>query len=224
MALYVCEFCQKVYKREVSFLAHECEEMRRVAYSRTATGQSAFHLYNAWMVRKGNGRRDIGTFMQSSKFNAFIKFASMVIKLKGLADADIFMDVMIRGNFDPSSWTNEKVFAVYIEHLNTKLSPIDKFQIAVNTLQNIADTYNCELSDVFNYIPVPLLLTMLFQHKLTPWLLLCSGKFMDYVHGCNDEERRLIDNAISSSIWSVAFKDNAKDVSIIKHVIAELSI
>jgi hypothetical protein len=219
---YQCSYCDAIFKSSVRFLKHNCKEKQRTEEVKTTTGQIAYGFYNKWVKIQYGKISNIETFMLSRYYNAFINFATFIKKIKGLADPDLFIKLMIHNNFPPIMWCNPKVYIKYITYMESTTTTIEKITITLKTLENIAEKNDCELSDVFKYICMFDLIQLIYTQKLSPWVLLPSKKFITYVMLLTEEEQIILDDTINAKIWKQIFDADPKSVKIIRKCLKQL--
>jgi hypothetical protein len=222
--LYVCEYCEKVYKTPAGFLNHSCKEKQRLDEIKTPIGQIALIYYEKWMRMQYGRTFDTTTFMTSRFYNAFIKFAHFVKKIKGFVNSDEYVKLMITNKFMPSLWCDARVYIKYIKHIDSVTTTNEKITSSFYTLYSIAEANDCTIDKVFKYIPAYTIMQLMYEQKLSPWVLLHSGKFMAYVMGLSEEEQILLEDFINPGIWKQTFDANPKSIAVIKKCIKQLKL
>ena len=222
--LYVCEYCEKVYKTTAGFLKHSCKEKQRIDEIRTPIGQIALIYYEKWMKMQYGRSIDPSTFPISRYYNSFIKFAHFVKKIKGFVNSDEYVKLMISNKFMPSLWCDARVYIKYIKHIDSVTTTNEKITSSLCTLYSIAELNECSIDKVFKHIPAYTIMQLMYEQKLSPWVLLHSGKFMEYVMGLSVEEQLLLEDFIDPVIWKQTFAAAPKSVTVIKKCIKQLKL
>ena len=129
-------------------MRHHCKQMKRDEEFRSVTGQQAWAFYQNWMKAY---RRMVPakSFIHSKYFNSFIRFAEFSNKLK-LPDTKAFIWLMKEKDISPTIWTNDQVYSMYLEFMDRKVSPKRHAEITINTLFDLAEEHNCEVSELFD--------------------------------------------------------------------------
>jgi len=198
--------------------------MSRVNESKTLIGQMAFTYYSTWMklYKRNTPRHE--AFLISKYYNAFIKFAQYIKDMQ-LVDVDLFIKLMVEKDFSPHLWTNDKVYVLYIEHLDRRTTPYKQANITITTLINIADDNNIDVSNVFSVLKINEILQHIRERRLSPWILLASGKFKKYLmEQTSPEERQLFEQLIRPVYWKQKFEKNPEAVQYMKVYVKELGI
>lgn len=221
--VFVCKYCNKVYKQEPAFNNHTCKQMVRHAIHGTIEGQIAFALYEKWTLRRHGTKVELDLFKISRHYKPLLKFAKYFKNIKGLIDLDDFINLMVQLDMPPMHWNNEKVLSYYFTELDN-LQPIEKIQICINSLIKLSGVYNCDVKDVFNDLEFDTLVSMLRMHRLTPWVLLNSKKFINWIAELPWEQQYLMDNVIDVDKWKAKFKEDGKSLEFAKLCVKEIEI
>jgi hypothetical protein len=91
-------------------------------------------------------------------------------------------------------------------------------------LFKLSDKFNCDVSSVFEHIAFYKLLADIKLHKLTPWILLNSSKFLTKFMDYNEEQQRIIEILIDFSIWDTKFKCELHNQDLAKSCIKTLQL
>jgi len=221
---YVCSYCSKAFASDVRFLKHNCKEKQRTTETKTLIGQIAYIFYEKWSKQQYGKTVDTTSFITSRYYKSFIVFANFVKNIKGLAEPDLFIRLMIDNKFPPNMWYNPKVYIKYLTYIETTTSTSDKIVKTLSVLESIADKNNCELSNVFNYTPLSVITQLIYSHKISPWVLLHSKQFIKFIMTLNTEEQTILDDLINPKEWKQTFDTNTKSVKVIKKCLRQLNL
>lgn len=222
--MYLCQYCEKEYKSEKRFLAHKCKEKERFDYVKTINGKIAYSIYEKWMYIRFKKNTTIEQFLQTRYFKSFQRFAVFLRNIKGLADTELFLTMVVVNNLDPTLWCENIVFKRYLNYLAEHTSISEKIEQAITTLDNLANQYGCETYEVFNYTTPYVINKLIYEQKISPWILLNSTKFLAFLAGCDSEEEKLITDLIDEREWKMKFTDKPKHVGIIRKCMKELGL
>ena len=223
-ARFVCKYCHRVFVHEDRYLQHECKQMKREAEFKSPTGQAAFHYYQNWMRYLKRMPPPAASFLTSKYFRTFINFTKFVRDVD-LPRPDRFVQYMVEKGFTPTMWMSDDVYTLYLEFLDRRTSPMDQAKLSIDTLLNMADRHDVDVSDVFTKLEPHELMHLLRVRKLSPWLLLLSKKFKSYfVTETNDEQKIIIESLVRPSYWADKFGNHPDDIANIKKCISALDI
>lgn len=221
--MFECKHCGAHYKREVAFLNHECEEMRRKAELQTMVGQRAYQIYSKWLTMKHGRPPTIETFADSKFYKAFIQIAKFVKAVK-IADVNIFLKMVIESDLPPSMWTQDVVYSKYLHYMMSSVPPREQIRISVDTICQLSDIFECDTSEVFYHVTANELAQIIRERKLSPWVLMFSKKFKAYLLNMTPDVQQIFNDLIRPMYWKMKFDKCPKDVVYAKAVVQEMGI
>lgn len=220
----VCDFCDKQFKREVNYLKHKCEQMKRYDLFKKPSGMVAYLTFNQWRKIQSYPSVNVETFTASRYFNAFIKFAEFS-KQQQIPDKIGYISLMVKRGLLPFHWSDHDVYDFYLETFDKEYTVDNKIDITIETLRDLSRDAGCEIKDVFDNVTPITILKYITARRLSPWLLLVSEKFMRFMLlKTNKEERLLFNTFIDVPHWKQHFIDNPDKVQEIKNINKQLGI
>jgi len=221
---YECKFCGKRFVHEARYFAHRCKQMIRDEEFRTPIGQAAWILYQKWMKAYRRIVPPAKTFLHSKKYTSFIKFAKFVQKTH-IPDTDSFIWLMREKDIDPTIWSNDQVYSMYIEFLDRRAKPTKQAEITVNTVFKIADAADVEPGEVFDILEPNEVIELFRRRQFSPWLLLHSSKFKQFfIDRLNQEQKLILETIIRPKYWGEKFQKYPEDVENMKKYVKELNL
>lgn len=223
-ARFVCKYCHRTFVNEDRYLQHECKQMKREAEFKSPVGQAAWHYYQLWMRALNRMPPPGASFVTSKYFRTFINFTNFVRRVD-LPNSDRFIKFMVEKQFSPTMWMSDDVYSMYIEYLDRKMSPIDQAKLSIDTLLNIADIRDVDVSGLFDVLDPSEVMHLIRVRKLSPWLLLHSNKFKQFfIHKTNPEQKTIMENLIRPSYWASKFEQYPEAKVQIKKCVEALEI
>ena len=220
---FECTYCHKNYTRENAYLAHACPVKARQDQVKSPLGQASYMFYAKWMHTTKRSIPVIDTFAQSKFYESFIKFARFVKAVK-LPSVDVYIQVMNSKNITPELWTDDRAYAIYLEHMEYHIDPLVSINITTKVLRNIADEYECDTKDVFTKCFKNEIIQYIRERKLSPWVLLKSQKFGRFIEECSDEQLEIVEHLIDANFWRKKFKAHPDVLVKVAERIKELGI
>lgn len=221
---YKCHFCGKRFLHEKRFIAHNCTAMRRFEKLQTPLGQAAWQYYQDWMKLQRKRVPETKAFLKSRFYESFNRFSIHVKKLN-LPNPHTFMRLMVDNGFDPTMWTTDPVYAIYMEHLDMVASPHEHAQITVDTILQVADALECDTGDIFAELTANEVIELIKERKMSPWVLLHSTKFMIFYQDvATPEQRILLEALVRYDYWVTQFAKKPKDVELMKDIVKEMNL
>lgn len=219
---YECPHCYKKLTTQKRLDKHSCESKKRYDFLKTTKGRGALYCYQQWFAHMRRGKPDAEAFMNSKYYNAindFIRFCASV----GIPDRSKYIKFMVEKDNLPPSWCNTDFYNEFIIHFDETTSPEEISSISINTIYDLADLFECEINEVLSHMRVSDLLRLVNARKLSPWILLPSKSFVDFVkYDTNKEQRILIETIINRKEWMEKFKKNPNTLKIMQKVVKDM--
>lgn len=225
-AVYKCSYCGKRYQREDAFINHKCKQMIKEEELRTPLGQSAWHFYQDWMRFQRKRVPDDRTFLKSRYYNSFMRFAEFV-KQTDLPTPEKFIKLMVQENYHPTMWLIDDVYVIYLEHLDRFRTPSDHATITFRTLFKASNEHDCDISQIFEEISSSQVIELIKQRKLSPFVLLASKKFNQFILKISNENKEqyiILTRLIRFNHWKKYIERHKKSFEQIKRHVAEMDL
>ena len=221
---YQCKFCHTRFVHEDRFMKHHCKQMKRDEEFRSVLGQQAWAFYQNWMKAHRRMVPAAKSFIHSKYFNSFLRFATFSNKVH-LPDTSAFIWLMKDKDILPTIWTNDQVYSMYLEFMDRKVAPKRHAEITINTLFDLADEHDCEVSEIFDHLTPNEVIMLLRSRRISPWLLLKSDKFKDFfMKATSQEERIIMETIIRPPYWTKKFAANPDAINAMLLYVAELKL
>lgn len=225
---FECQFCHKRFTYENNYIKHKCKMMIRDQELRSPEGQAAWMYYKDWLrYQRKRAPDDSMTFLTSKYYNAFNRFSAHVKALR-LPNVDMFIKLMIELQYPPTLWTCDEVYSLYVQRLDAVTTPKELVNISLKTLFDLSVDYDCDISEIFEHISGSYVAQLLRERKVTPWLLLRSKKFKQFLINLSKsfpEQYIILETLINPSVWATRFQQHPKIVQWIDNeVIPELGL
>lgn len=220
---FVCKACHKHFTKEQSYLDHECTQMKRERELKTPTGQAAFNYYQSWMKQQKRVPPPASAFLGSQYFRTFMNFAGFSKKVN-LPTPEKYIWLMIQKKFPPTMWMQDNVYALYMEFVDSKMSPLEQANISVRTILEYADKLDIKTSEVLDRVNPNDIIHLVRVRKLSPWLLLFSKKFATLFSTLSREQQSIMEALIKPDLWAEKLGDYPTEVLTIKTYVKELGL
>lgn len=222
---YQCDYCHAHLKTEKGFIKHHCKAMKRDEDIRSLEGQAAHLFYKAWMKHKHHTTiTHPNAFRDSKYFIAFMKFVDFVRRTQ-LPDTNAFIELMVKQRIEPPLWTDDRAYAKYLEWVTRIMSTEKLIEVTVKTIFEIVDEGGVGTGDIFTIVAPNDIIQLLYQRRLSPWILLNSKKFTEFFRdNTNSEERVIMERIINPEYWMKRFKAHPDDLKLAKDCVAALEL
>lgn len=225
--LHQCDYCSATFVNEKNLLKHSCKYKERFEYiTKKKKGVAMYSKYLYWLKKSGKSIKyvDEHTFIHSTQYNYFDRFLTFCSE-KGIPDINLYIERMIKKDIIPQHWTRDDVLEHFLEYYDCDISPKIHISKSVDTILRLSDALECETSDIFNELDNKTILILLQSRKLSPWLLLNSAKFKEYlVKSASAKERDYIQRHINPAKWKKILDKNSKLLSDIRVILKEFGL
>ena len=218
-----CSFCDTGFVNEDRYIKHHCKQMKRDEEIRTPVGMAALNYYKLWMTGKKRITPNAEQFLKSKLYTSFVKFAKFAVKA-GIPNIEQYIKFMIRQDVDPVIWTNDAMYGNYLQYLDRGSDPYKQADATVVFIEKIADALECSTEEIFDLLTPTDVIVMLQQRRLSPWILLHSSKFREFLEKAPTDQRIQILSIVKPRAWAQRRKDNPKVVNIMKEIVRELKL
>lgn len=191
-----CKYCNHPFATETGFMKHKCKGKAKIDKLRSSIGQSAYAYYTEWMKQNKRSVPPIESFAESSLYSTFIKFAEWVLKVR-LPNPNSFIRAMVEnGKVQPSLWCRDNVYAIYLQGYDNVVSPTIQFLNSYEVLNDLAFELHVEISGIFEKLGVPTILSLIEKRKLSPWFLIASTVFRNFLTTRSQEDKDYLEDAL----------------------------
>lgn len=225
--IHQCEFCSSTFVNEKNLEKHSCKYKERYEYiTKKKKGVVMYRNYLFWLRKSGKSVKyvDEHTFIHSTQYNYFQRFSTFVSE-KGIPDINLYIETMIKKELVPQHWTRDDVLEYFLEYYDCEISPKIHISKSVDTILRLAEALECETSEIFEELDNKTMLILLQSRKLSPWLLLNSNKFKQYlIKRASAKERDYIQKHINPAKWKKILNSNSKLLKEIRVIIQEFDL
>lgn len=219
-----CKFCGAGFVREDRYLKHRCKEMERDEEIRTPVGQAAWEYYKLWLNLQRRQAPTVETFLTSRYYTTMVKFAKFVIKT-GIPNAEQYIKYMLKQEVSPMLWTNDQMYADYLQYLDRGRDPISQADYTVDNLLLLAENFECDVSEVFENLTPDQVIMLLRRRQLSPWVLIHSSKFKEFVRDkMNTDQKMVFQTIVKPQVWAQRRQEQPDVSSQMKKIVRELNL
>lgn len=218
-----CKFCFRCFKRENSFLKHNCKQKVRFELLKMKIGQQAYIYYKYWIKKNHGANFEQDLFLKSSFFKSFVDFVSFV-KTQQISDPFDYMKFMSEKKIRPSLWTDKTFYLLYIDKSLKNGDAEKQIKITVKTISKLCNKYSCEPNEIFSKMNPNTVLLLFENNLLFTWILLYSKSFKEMLSGCDEEKRKLFDKFMNIKYHSQILNKRPKLVQDIEKLVKKINL
>jgi hypothetical protein len=222
---FTCKFCNKSFVKEKTFTVHMCEKKRRFIQKDERRVQSGFMVFKKFyqVNQKNSKEKTYEDFLNSSYYNAFVKFGSFLSNVNPLYP-DNYIDWIVKSGISIDKWCREEHYDKYVVNL-IKTEPVEiAAERSVKTMIEWAEKTNAQWNHYFYYVNIEKLLYDIRDGKISPWILLNSTNGVNSLKKMTDNQLDIITPMIDPVFWNMRFTNKNQDLEFIKHIIKEANI
>lgn len=200
-ASWHCEFCLRDFQTENGFMRHFCAERERLEELKSPRGQAAYSFYSEWMRLNKRSIPPADRFMSSRQYNYFIKFVDWSVKT-AIPNPNQFIKLMVETGTDPVLWCRDNTYSMYLQWYDNMYPPADQFLETYDRLVNHAREHAVPINEVYQAIGALELSRLIRRRKLSPWLLVVSPNFLQWIQALPGDDRDMVSEAINFGAYA----------------------
>ena len=222
--IHQCKFCLIKLKTQKGIDSHRCRDMKRMEYVSTVGGLKSYAYFKMWVKMKHSTAYDLDYFINSRFYNSFVEFSEFVPK-RNIVAVDLYLKFMILKSLTPNIWCSDIVYEAFINYLDHS-EPMNCVNISLKTLNKLSTNFDCDIDDVMYKMYPNEFIDLLNTRHLSPWLLLNTQGFVDFLDSGNlsEEQELIITGLISKDEWVNNFKSNPNLLVTIKGYVEKLKL
>jgi hypothetical protein len=210
---YKCEYCGNGYMREKTLVAHLCEKKRRWLQKdekRVRYGLYAFQRF--YKLSAGNKKeKTYEDFVNSSYYNAFVKFGSFINNVKPLYP-EKYIDYVVTSGVKLDHWAKDSLYEKYVLEFILKEDVHTALERSIQSMVAWSEDKSAPWNHYFYHVSTNRAVWDIKDGKVSPWLIL------------NDEQLEMVYHVINPEHWAMRFKRLPNDVQLVKDVAKESNL
>lgn len=216
-----CNYCNKVFVQEKSFMTHQCKGKRRVEQLKTHTGQAAYATYCEWLKYKKYASPNVNTFMASRYYIGFMKFAEYAERLN--IDQSAFVKFISQKHPDitPSLWCSSSVYSLYLSYYDSAHDPWEQVLQSQSFVEKQSEIHECKWDEVLPKIGLQAVIEAFRKKKLSPWFLFTSPIGLSFLKSLDSDDYKTFEKIINCEAWAERFKENRELVTQMQDVLGQ---
>lgn len=220
-----CEYCKKDFKREKSFVAHQCPTKQRMANKDTPVGRIAFLHWQDFYRRSTQSTKPKTylDFAKSTFYTAFCNFTNYCIETK-VVRPDTYMKWLLDQKVGIDQWGRDTNYTKYILWLQTTEDAMDAVKRSVTHMMELCDDAGTDLPEFFTGISANRICYTITAGRLSPWVLYQSASGLKFLEALSEPQEALILDYINPDKWALVFHRRADEVTAVRNVLQEIGL
>ena len=207
-----CNFCNRVFQREQSLVAHMCEPKRRYQQRSDVGVNIGLQAYiKFYQITQGAGKtRTWEQFETSSFYRAFVKFGQYCQGTRAIS-VPRFTEWLIKNNKKIDNWCSDRVYTEYLlEYLQIEAVD-DALARAVEFGIDWAEKNMAQPNDCLRYGNSNAMCYAVTTGRVSPWVIYNSESGQRFLSSLDAGQVAMIWPYIDSDLWQRQFQTRPQD-------------
>jgi hypothetical protein len=184
----------------------------------------AYKNYQTWFKKRNLPNPSQEIFIGSKYYKVFYTFTDYALKM-GIPDVSLYIELMAKDSILPQHWYNDDIYSYFINQFDKENDAKVHLRITLTTMERLSSAFGCKISEVYSHLKPQDLIKLIQSRNLSPWALLLSKKFHEYVRNeTNYEEQKLIESVINLDKWQLILDVNKGSINEVKNYLSQLDL
>lgn len=222
-ATFSCDFCNRSFVRESTFMKHLCEYKHRWLNKDEAGNRIGFNTFLQF-YKKNTASKKQKTYMdyiKSSYYTAFNKFGHYCVQAN-VINVTAYADHLLKEQISIDNWNSDKNYTDFLIRYLRLEDPFDAVERSVKTCSDLSIDERIYPKDVLRYGNRNKICYKITTGKISPWMLYQSVSGREFLDKLNEGQVKLILDYINPEQWALRFKKYPEEVENIKTLLSEI--
>ena len=208
--------------KESTLAVHMCEKKRRWLQKDEKRVRYGLYAFQRFYKLSAGAKKEktYEDFVNSSYYNAFVKFGSFLNNVKPLYP-EKYIDYVVTSGVKLDHWCRDEMYEKYVLEFILKEDVHTALERSVQTMVEWADENDAHWNSYFNYVSLNRAVWHIKDGKISPWLILNCKSGKEMLGKFNDEQLSMVYHVINPEHWALRFKRHTLDVQLVKDVAQE---
>ena len=226
--MFVCNFCQKEFRREQSLEVHLCEVKRRYQAQNEAGVRLGFQAYlKFYEIAQGSSKlKTYDDFASSNYYRAFVKFGRYCVSLRAVNPPQ-FVTWLLKNNKKIDNWCSDSVYEQWLHYWLPTESVQDALERGLKEIQNYIEEHSefkNGIADYFRYVSPNRICYHISTGRVSAWIVYNCASGVEFLDDLPPEQIKMILPWINPDIWDKKFRDYAADQEWAKYILNEAGL
>lgn len=209
-----CVFCDKTFKRESAFVKHTCVKKSRFLNKDTVESRIAFDLWVEFHYKERLNRdTSFMSFISSSFYTAFVKFAAYCIEIKALYPK-LFMYWLLDNKVKIDFWCSDTQYDKYLFEFTRTEQPLDAVARTIEYITKVAST----VPEYFTSMGTNKICHEIRAGRISPWFLLLSSTGQRFLSSLDENQSMQLASSLDPEFWAVMLKRKKEATTEIREI------
>lgn len=215
-----CEFCERDFIRETSFLKHICENKRRWQDKDKRGNQIGFQAWIQFYTKHSSRKKKEYTdFIKNAYYSAFIKFGNYCLDAQ-VMNVPRYIDWLLKEKISIDQWNRDSNYTKFIIDYCKTEDPLDAIARSIETTVKLAEQDRIQTKDVFRYGNKNRICFEITKGKISPWMMYHSQSGLEFISTLDSTQEKMILDYINPEQWAIKFKKNSNIIAEVKTLLS----
>jgi hypothetical protein len=215
-----CEFCERDFVRENSFIKHICENKRRWQDKDKRGNQIGFQSWIQFYTKHtSKKKKEYIDFVKSSYYSAFVKFGNYCIDAQVL-NVPRYVDWLLKEKISIDQWNRDSNYTKFIIDYCKAEDPLDAIARSIENTIKLAEQDKILTKDIFRYGNKNRICYNITNGKISPWMLYQSESGVKFLGDLDETQVKMVLDYIQPEQWAIKFKKNTDIIKEVKELLS----
>lgn len=217
---FLCQYCDKTFRRETSLAVHLCEPKRRYQEREEIGVQIGLQSYlRFYEITQGSARlKTFDDFARSPYYRAFVKFGRYCVAIRAI-NIPRLIEWLLKNNRKIDHWCKDSVYSEYLqEHLCQEAATDALARAMEQAIAWSEETGNPD-QDYLRFGNSNAICYAITTGRISAWVLYNSESGTEFLGTLNQEQIAMIWPYIDSDVWQRRFRDYRADTEYVKEML-----
>lgn len=222
---FTCDYCNKDFVLERTFLVHMCERKRRWLDRDTKHVKLGFLVFQKFYSANYISRKDktFEEFIRSEFYASFTAFGKYLIDINAI-NPSAFIEFMIRSGQPMRKWQSPVIYETYVRELNKKETPDAAVERHFMLMEQWAMETGEPMTDFFRKVAPAQATMWLRSGRISPWVLFNCDSALELLGRLSEEQTALVFSYIDPEFWDIKFKRNPVDADVVRQELKNIGM
>jgi len=219
---FVCQYCEKSFRRESSLAVHVCEPKRRYQERDERGVQLGLQAYlRFYEITQGSARlKTFDDFARSPYYRAFVKFGRHCVAIRAINIAR-FIDWVVGQNKKIDHWCRDSIYTEYlIDHVRSE-NVADALARALETAIDWSEKTQNPDRDYLRYGNDNMICHAVTTGRVTAWVLYNCDSGTEFLSRLMTDQIAMIWPMIDADHWQRKFRDYPADAAYVREMLTQ---
>ena len=219
---FVCQYCEKIFRRESSLAVHVCEAKRRHQERDEVGVQLGLQAYlRFYEITQGSARlKTFDDFARSPYYRAFVKFGRHCVAIRAV-NTSRFIDWVVKQNKKIDHWCRDSVYTDYlIDYLRSE-NVSDALGRGLETAIDWAQKTQHPDRDYLRYGNDNVICHAIVSGRISAWILYNCDSGNQFLSRLTTDQVSMIWDMINADFWQKKFRDYPADTQYAREMLQQ---